>query len=297
MSSEVKPASSKLQTFYKRAFSTLLLWIIVSVGFFCMNPLAHIAMITILIVISAWEYFSISNKVGLNLPKIWAMTLSITYTLIGCWWLYTKKIELPSSFDIAFWFLAIAGTFTLQLRKPIDSINSLLSIAATVLGLAWIPWMFFFTARIDFCTPGAGILPGAYLLLWCVIVTKFTDLGAYITGTYIGRTKMIPHVSPGKTWEGFVGALIFAQIFGCGVYLLFPQHLTIFKGIHHVIILGFILALLSVVGDLAESLWKRALFVKDSGAILPGIGGALDLTDSICFTAPAVWLYISFVLQ
>jgi phosphatidate cytidylyltransferase len=106
---------------------------------------------------------------------------------------------------------------------------------------------------------------------------------------------MIPHVSPGKTWEGFGGALVFAQLAGCGLYALFPNQLAILGGWPHVIGLGVILALLSVVGDLAESVLKRSLNAKDSGQMLPGIGGALDLIDSLCFTAPALYFYLKWV--
>ena len=121
-------------------------------------------------------------------------------------------------------------------------------------------------------------------------------MGAYITGSLIGKHKMIPHVSPGKTWEGFGGGLFFAQVAGFGLYLCFPQHLAILGGPMHVAILGVLLAVLAVVGDLAESVVKRSLHAKDSGQMLPGIGGSLDLIDSICFTAPALYFYIEWVL-
>jgi phosphatidate cytidylyltransferase len=156
--------------------------------------------------------------------------------------------------------------------------------------------MFFFTARLDFAPNHDGTLPGAFVLLWCLAVTKFTDMGAYLTGSLIGRHKMIPHISPAKTWEGFGGALFFAQLAGCGLYAIFPAQLAIFPSWPHIIALSLIVALLAVVGDLAESLWKRALDVKDSGHALPGIGGAMDLIDSICFTAPAVYLYVTLFL-
>jgi phosphatidate cytidylyltransferase len=128
-------------------------------------------------------------------------------------------------------------------------------------------------------------------------VTKFTDMGAYITGSMIGRHKMIPHISPGKTWEGFGGALLFSQLAGCGLFALFPGHLAIFGNYGHVVALGFLLAILAVIGDLAESVVKRALDAKDSGRMLPGIGGSLDLIDSVCFTAPATYFYLKWFLH
>ena len=105
---------------------------------------------------------------------------------------------------------------------------------------------------------------------------------------------MIPHISPGKTWEGFFGALLVSQIavwlvrWGAGEHLVWaPQGIWL-------VLLGLILAVGAVVGDLAESLLKRSLAAKDSGQVLPGIGGVLDLVDSICFTAPLAWVYLRF---
>jgi phosphatidate cytidylyltransferase len=137
---------------------------------------------------------------------------------------------------------------------------------------------------------------GALLLLWLLAVTKFTDMGAYIVGSMIGRHKMIPHVSPGKTWEGFGGALLFSQIAACGMYAAFPEQLSFFREWGHVIFLGLLLAVLAVIGDLAESILKRSINAKDSGKMLPGIGGSLDLIDSLCFTAPALYFYLKWVL-
>src|SRR5690606_38715868 len=150
-----------------------------------------------------------------------------------------------------------------------------------VLGFIYLAFLFNFAARLVFMLPAETVervsTPGAFVLLWLIAVTKFTDMGAYIVGSMIGRHKMIPHVSPGKTWEGFGGALFFSQLAGCGLFALFPQHLAILGGWGHVIALGFILAILAVIGDLAESVVKRSVNAKDSGRMLPGIGGALDL--------------------
>jgi phosphatidate cytidylyltransferase len=140
------------------------------------------------------------------------------------------------------------------------------------------------------------------VLLWMIAVTKFTDMGAYITGSMIGRHKMIPHVSPGKTWEGFGGAIFFALLAGCGLYALghddvagFATGLHVLGGWPQVIVLSVVMALLAVVGDLAESVVKRSLGAKDSGNMLPGIGGSLDLIDSLCFTAPVVYFYLKWM--
>ena len=106
---------------------------------------------------------------------------------------------------------------------------------------------------------------------------------------------MIPRVSPGKTWEGFGGAIVIAT----GVSLTFA-HLAATKlpgmTLLHAVILGVLLSVSAVVGDLIESIFKREAGVKDSGGFFPGIGGILDLLDSLLFNAPLMYLYVRLFL-
>ena len=126
-----------------------------------------------------------------------------------------------------------------------------------------------------------------------LVVTKFTDMGAYITGTLIGKHKMIPHISPGKTWQGFGGAIFFAVLGGFIVYWLFPDgRSAMLTPLAHHRPRHRAGAGWPIVGDLAESVLKRSLEVKDSGNFLPGIGGALDLIDSLLFTGPIFYFYL-----
>ena len=92
------------------------------------------------------------------------------------------------------------------------------------------------------------------------------------------------------------GALLFSQLAGCALFAAFPGPLSILRSWPHVVTLGLLLAVLAVIGDLAESVLKRALNAKDSGHMLPGIGGSLDLIDSLCFTAPALYFYLQWIL-
>ena len=124
-------------------------------------------------------------------------------------------------------------------------------------------------------------------------MTKFSDLGAYVTGSLIGRHKMIPRISPGKTWEGFGGAIVISTLVSIGFAKIagLPE-LTVL----HATILGIILSSTAVIGDLIESLFKREAGVKDSGRLFPGIGGILDLMDSLLFNAPLMYLYLRHVM-
>lgn len=288
-------ASSKTQTFLRRTFSTLLLWGVVGLAFGSMKPWAHLALIGFLALWAMVEFCSLSRLSGIAVHRFWALSLSAAYGAAVSYFLWHGQ-AVPAELDIALLFLLVCGTLIGQLRHPIDGIKSVLAVTSTIFGVLWLTWLFYFTARLDFSPRFDGSMPGAYVLLWCLAVTKFTDMGAYITGSLIGKHKMIPHISPAKTWEGFVGALVFALIAAGGLYALFPKQLAIFPSWLHVIGLSQIVALLAVVGDLAESLWKRSLAVKDSGHALPGIGGAMDLIDSLCFTAPAVYLYVVLFL-
>ncbi|MES2981607.1 MAG: CDP-archaeol synthase [Verrucomicrobiota bacterium] len=296
---EIKPSNSspsKSAVFLRRGFSTLLLWAIVAAIFISMQPLAYVGLVAALIIISTLEYFKMLHVAGVKCFPRFGLFLALSYCgLASYFWLNGAK-DIPPGLDAFYIFLAATGAFTLQLRYSIKGIEALLAVAVNLLGFVYIAYLFSFAGRISFGVDGAGTVPGAYVLLWLLAVTKFTDMGAYITGSLIGKHKMIPKVSPAKTWEGFAGALFFAQLAGCGLFWLMPDQLTALHSWKHVIILGFVLALLAVIGDLAESIVKRSLNAKDSGKMLPGIGGGLDLIDSICFTAPALWFYLKGVI-
>jgi phosphatidate cytidylyltransferase len=290
------PAASKAIVFVRRTTSTLLLWGLVAAAFASMNIWAYLGLIGALAILATFEYFKMLRDAEIKCFPIFGIVVSVVY----CATLYANYIQgetsVPLDIDALAVFLLIAGSFALQLRYPVRGIEAFLSVAATLTGFVYLAFLFNFSARLVFIVPGESQVPGAFVLLWMIAVTKFTDMGAYITGSAIGKHKMIPHISPGKTWEGFVGALFFSQLAACGLYALLPEHLAIFQNWGHVIFLGFLLAILAVIGDLAESVVKRSLNAKDSGHMLPGIGGALDLIDSLCFTAPALYFYIKWVL-
>jgi phosphatidate cytidylyltransferase len=293
-----KPAASpsKAVVFLRRGFSTLLLWAVVAAIFASMLPAAYLGLIGVLAVISTIEYFRMLRAANVKCFPRFGLILALVYCGVAYFHFLKGAKDIPPVVDAVAIFIAITGAFTLQLRYPIKGIEALLAVAANLLGFLYIAYLFNFAARISFCLPGEGAVPGAFVLLWLIAVTKFTDMGAYITGSLIGKHKMIPHISPGKTWEGFGGAIVFAQLAACGLYALMPDQLAALSSWPHVIALGFLLAILAVIGDLAESVVKRSLHAKDSGKMLPGIGGGLDLIDSICFTAPALYFYLLWVV-
>lgn len=295
--------SSKRAVFFRRTASTLGLWAVVAAGFASRLGWAYVSLVGFLAVLASWEYFQMVKVGGMKCFPRFGILLAVAYSVV----LYLFLLGalpggMPEWLDGAAVFVALAGAFALQLRHPIRGTEPLQAVAANVVGFIYLPFLFNFCARIVFSVPGEGEVPGAAVLLWMIAVTKFTDMGAYIVGSAIGKHKMIPHVSPGKTWQGFGGALVFALLAGCGLYAWFQKDIPGFAtGLHvlggwgAVIGLSLVLALLAVVGDLAESVVKRSLGIKDSGHMLPGIGGALDLIDSLCFTAPVLYFYLKWV--
>jgi phosphatidate cytidylyltransferase len=121
-------------------------------------------------------------------------------------------------------------------------------------------------------------------------------MGAYLVGSRIGRHPMVPHISPAKTWEGFVGSFVFAILGSYMLIWLLPAKLS-YLSLLHGTVLGFLIGIAAVVGDLSESMIKRSTGVKDSGGLLPGIGGMLDLIDSLLFTAPLMFFYLKFLVK
>jgi phosphatidate cytidylyltransferase len=130
---------------------------------------------------------------------------------------------------------------------------------------------------------------GRLLLLYLLVLIAAADVGAYFGGRRFGRNKLAPHVSPGKTWEGFAAGMLAAAAVGVAGAALFDKPLWPW------LFLCELVALVSVVGDLTESMFKRHVGLKDSGRLLPGHGGILDRIDSLTAAAPTFLLGL-FVL-
>jgi phosphatidate cytidylyltransferase len=137
---------------------------------------------------------------------------------------------------------------------------------------------------------------GLAALITTIAVTKSTDAGAYFTGKAIGKRRLIPRLSPGKTWEGAVGgiATAIAVSYSCSVWLMVPLSPSGQAGPWWgPIVFGTVCAVVGMVGDLAESLVKRETGVKDSGTWLPGLGGVWDVTDSLIGAVIPAWIMLA----
>lgn len=136
--------------------------------------------------------------------------------------------------------------------------------------------------------PDGAIYDGVSLLFFLVLLTELNDVAQYVWGKLLGRHKVIPKVSPNKTWEGFLGGVATTMLMA---WLIAPWF-TPLAG-YQCVATGLLIAIAGFVGDVVVSAVKRDMGVKDSGAILPGHGGVLDRLDSLTFTAPLFfhWIY------
>src|SRR5882672_8581172 len=279
-------------------FSTVVLWSIALLIAFSGHEIFFWLLISAFGLIGLLEFYRMLDHKGLPNFKITGMICGAV--MLGGSFHYFSTIGPASSYDfevtvILFFLLTV---FARQMFAGLRHDEPLQTMAYTLFGLLYVLWLFNFTTKILYLTPrsSSGIVSGQFYCLYLIAVTKFSDMGAYLTGSAFGRHLMVPQISAKKTWEGFFGALAFALFCSLALFKLMPGHLAMLSWTNATI-LGLLLGFAAIIGDLAESIIKRSTGVKDSGNFLPGIGGALDLIDSLLFTAPLLYFYLRLVIR
>ena len=290
---------SKLKVFLRRLFSFVVLWSIIIAALFSGNRFISDYVFLVVMVLLAGaglaEFYGLVGKRDLVSFKYCGIFGGVLL-MVGTFYNLTGKLGISNSparvndFETSFLILFVLGLCVRQFVSRSNT-SGILAISTTLFGLMYVPWLLNFIQKINFFPN----VDGHFYLLYFVLITKFSDTGAYAVGSLIGKHKMIPRISPGKTWEGFGGAIVVSTIASL-VFVHFAHEKMPAMNWVHAIILGVILSSTAVVGDLIESLFKREAGVKDSGRFFPGIGGVLDLLDSLLFNAPIMYLYLRHVL-
>ncbi len=248
--------------------------------------------------LGTWEYVRLQrDDDGARAYGNLLLLVSAAYWAAVSWMGFRSRgaTLLPHEEAIPFWLDALAvlvvmqGAFALALCRPLEGERTLRRILGVVLGFVYSALSGAFFLRILFHTPD-----GAHLLLLIILVVKFSDIGAYVIGTWLGKHKMISHISPAKSWEGFGGAIA-GSCLAMAVFMWLDAAKLAPISWSHAIALPVLLCLVGVLGDLAESVLKRCHQVKDTGHTLPGIGGILDLTDSMLFAIPVAYFYLKLI--
>lgn len=246
-------------------------------------PYFFVALGSIAALLALSEFYNLASKAGCN-PSV-----ALGYiAAVGLFALFV--------FDSLVWIAALVTALAIfslaaALSRPEEMNKALISVSATVFGVIYVALLSGFLIGVRMTPDSFTAEPTPHLasklLTMFLAMVMMTDTGAYYTGRSIGRRKLAPRVSPGKTIEGAIGGFITAIITGPVCRLIFFPEIPL----SHALALGAAIGIVGQVGDLAESMLKRGSDVKDSGTLLPGHGGMLDRLDSILFCAPLLYYY------
>jgi len=243
------------------------------------HPYVFDVVIAVVAVLAMMEFLALGRAKGYELPTV--LCSAIMLIIIAAFVLEPLSVELGMFAAL----LIIPASYVFSRRKLEDSLPS---SAIAVLATTYVGMLAGSLIRLRNDFP-----EGWKLVFFLLLVVWLGDSGAYYFGKSFGKHKLSPRISPKKTVEGLIGGMSTSVIAAVVI------HFTFFRSfpLVHAIIAGLILSFAGVVGDLAESMWKRSADVKDSGTLLPGHGGFLDRFDSILFTAPILYCYWTLIVH
>lgn len=280
--------TDKMKNFITRAITGVLFVAIMVAGF--VQPLTMILLFALITGLALWEYTGLVNQVENVAVNRFISTVAGVYFFIAVaginsGYIQTNAVFVPYLLTVVYLFIS-----ELYARNT----NAINDWAYTMLGQMYIALPLAMINVLAFRQSPDGLITYNFLLPLSVFVFLWiNDTGAYCTGSLIGRHKLFPRISPGKTWEGSVGGglLVVAVAAVIGYWdnrLMGMAGLSVAAWMG----LGLVIVVFGTWGDLVESLFKRTLGVKDSGRMLPGHGGMLDRFDSSLMAIPAAVIYL-----
>jgi phosphatidate cytidylyltransferase len=229
--------------------------------------------------LALYEFLMMGRKKGYDIPV--PLCIGVMLFIMAAFVLESVSVEI----GVFLTLLVIPGWYVFSIAKIEEALGS---SAVSVMATSYVGMLggSLIRLRSDFPV-------GPRLVFFLMLVVWIGDAGAYYVGSRFGRRKLSPRISPQKTVEGLIGGCATSILAAVVIhYTFFPQFPLL-----HAIAAGLILSVTGVIGDLAESMWKRSAAVKDSGSLLPGHGGFLDRFDSIFFTAPILYCYWTLIIQ
>jgi len=273
-----------LSTFLKRTISGSLFAIAI-LGSIILGRISFLLIFLALTIGTLMEFYRFAYKARIRPQYLYALILGTIIFVMN----YLFAIGKLGNYIFLGIIPLIISVFIIELFRNHN--RPMHNIAFTLLGLLYVAFPFsllnyfalsYSSYRIGYQT---HILIGYFILLWA------NDTGAYAFGMSIGRNRLYPKISPKKSWEGLIGGF-FTTALIAWVISLFFTNISLF----HWMTIGLITAVMSVFGDLVESMFKRSLELKDSGKFLPGHGGLLDRFDGMLLSAPVVFVYLEMMM-
>ncbi|HWA27253.1 MAG TPA: phosphatidate cytidylyltransferase [Lacunisphaera sp.] len=282
-----------------RILSTVVLWSVIIGSLWFFGAHGVVVLVTLLSALTLYEFYGLAAKMGARPFRWMGIAFSVLMTA-GPYCSFYFTGEHGGGFQgvgaalLAIGLLVAATIVTcFRVLGERDNTNRVETIAATMMGLLYVPLMLqFLVLMLMFDADSSDNLT---LCIWTVVVSKFCDMGALLTGMAIGKHKMSPNISPKKTWEGAVGGVCTSAGVGAAIAFFAAGHLPESMTPPVAALLAVPLAVTTIVSDLIESVIKRRADAKDSGAMIPGIGGAFDLMDSLILTAPVAYFIFLFL--
>lgn len=281
-----------------RTLSTLFLWSIIGGVVYLLKEVGAMWILNLCATLTLFEIYTILGRLGYAANRMSGLVTG------GCMIPLSFYFE-GSGMDV----LAIGALLTCSacvLFPQAQRGMYIKRLMPTFFGLLFVTFLLHYFVRIiqfaDVPSENGTLGFGLFFCLWVVIVAKFSDIGALLVGKAIGRTKMAPSISPGKTVEGLIGGLAASAGIGALIpWLVSVQSSGIVSYGDWIFsptqgaIWGSLIAISAVIGDLIASVLKRLAGMKDSGGAIPGIGGLLDLTDSLILAAPTGYFVLVFI--
>ncbi len=280
--------SEKMKNLVVRAVSGLGLTVVV-LGGILWSQWSLFALLVVMLTIGQWEFYNLSAKQHIEPQRILGLLSGVLLLLLNFAFV-SDDIEVLGSESrlfvggLAMWLLLIPLHFICELYRKQP--NPAANIAATLMGVVYVALplsLILYLPLIGSATWNPWVLIAYICIVWS------NDVFAYLVGMAIGRRRLFERLSPKKSWEGFFGGLAGAMAAGWVAARLLDGEPMVWMG------LALVAAVTAVFGDLAESMFKRAAEVKDSGALIPGHGGILDRFDALLLSAPFVFVYMLFV--
>jgi phosphatidate cytidylyltransferase len=273
----------------KRILSFLVLWTVVISVLWNFHAAGAVGLIALLGGVTLLEFYRLLAAAG-DAPFARLGTFFGVLIIVAPWVQarYGPRPDALLPLATVIFAVRLLGERRMEKRIP--------ALASTVFGLVYVAVLLQYYVRLATPLPGDTVSPAGRLLLclWLVAVAKFSDVGGLLAGMAAGRHPMAPQISPKKTWEGAAGGVAASMLVGALIAWFGRAQLAPSLTPLRAALIAMPIGVLAIVSDLVESVIKRRAALKDSGGLIPGIGGIFDMTDSLLLVAPVGYFLLGF---